>query len=502
MLTAAPESSLGSETLLVGDGWWRRHAYILPSFLVALFACYWFVTWGDWNLFQREDFCGYYDAQARSLLAGRLDVPPEAIGTESFNFQGKTYGYFGIAPSLLRIPLVTAFGDMDGRWSRLMMLIACTINLICAYRILRLVVGDHPIKSVLQRTLHSLFILCAGVGSTNVFLVARSFTFHEAIMWGATFGLLFALTTFKYLTQPRLGTLGLAGFFAFMALHSRATVGAGAWVGLVLLSGLLLWRAIRKLTQDDRLFGLNRIDKPWLHATVATAAALFVLVSYLGVNYAKFHTLDGVPLKYYNFYVQHPGLLRMTGGRQIHLENVPTTIVTYLGVHGCWLDWRFPWIFPSRDATLIGSPVIVVVEGFSTFPVSMPALFLLALLGCMPLVRGTDKTVLRLRLPMLAVFLGGAVVLTTIAITERYLHDFYPALIIAAAIGVGRVGQHRSLPALTILAIPLTVLSVMFNCAFALENQRLDAWAVGGVPEATKAEFKQTQKSIYRFFHR
>jgi hypothetical protein len=43
---------------------------------------------------------------------------------------------------------------------------------------------------------------------------------------------------------------------------------------------------------------------------------------------------------------------------------------------------------------------------------------------------------------------------------------------------------------------------VMFNCAFALENQRLDAWAVGGVPAAKKAEFKQMQKSIYLFFHR
>jgi uncharacterized membrane protein YhaH (DUF805 family) len=192
----------------------------------------------------------------------------------------------------------------------------------------------------------------------------------------------------------------------------------------------------------------------------------------------------------------------MTGGKQIHLENVPTTVATYLGVHACWLDWRFPWIFPSRDATFIGSPVIVGVEGFSTLPVSMPALFLLALLGCTPLLRGANKTMLRLRLPMLAVFLGGAVVLATIAITERYLHDFYPALIIAAAVGVARVGQHRFLPAMTILTGALSVVSVMFNCAFALENQRLDTWAVGGVPEAKKAEFKQMQKAIYHFFHR
>src|ERR1700676_4363553 len=88
---------------------WRRHAYILPSFLISILICGWFVTWGDWKLFEREEFCGFYDAQARSIIEGRLDVLSAAIGTEAFSFQGKTYGYFGIGPSLPRIPLVLAF---------------------------------------------------------------------------------------------------------------------------------------------------------------------------------------------------------------------------------------------------------------------------------------------------------------------------------------------------------------------------------------------------------
>ncbi len=64
---------------------------------------------------------------------------PAAIGYEAFTFQGKTYGYFGIAPALLRIPLVIASAKMDGLWSRMMMMIACAINLICIYRIMRLI---------------------------------------------------------------------------------------------------------------------------------------------------------------------------------------------------------------------------------------------------------------------------------------------------------------------------------------------------------------------------
>src|SRR5438270_12406775 len=143
---------------------WRRHAYILPSILISIFVWTWFVTWGDWKLFEPEDFCGFYDALARSIIHGHLDVPRAAIGVEAFTFEGKTYGYFGIGPALLRIPLILAFSQMDGRWSRLMMLVAATIGLICAYRILCVFRGSSAVNTRTQRVLHSLFILSAGIG--------------------------------------------------------------------------------------------------------------------------------------------------------------------------------------------------------------------------------------------------------------------------------------------------------------------------------------------------
>ncbi len=160
--------------------WWRRHAYILPSFLICIVTWSWFVTWGDWKFFEPEDFCGFYDALARSILHGHLDVPRDAIGVEAFTFEGKTYGYFGIGPALLRIPLVLIFPHMDGLWSRLMILIAATISLICAYRVMRMIRLDAVANTRVQRVLDSLFILSAGVGSTTVFLVGHSYTYHEA----------------------------------------------------------------------------------------------------------------------------------------------------------------------------------------------------------------------------------------------------------------------------------------------------------------------------------
>ena len=481
--------------------WWHRNAYILPSFLISILICGWFVTWGDWKFFEPEEFCGFYDAQARSIIAGHLDVPPTAIGYEAFSFQGKTYGYFGIGPALLRIPLVVAFENMDGRWSRLMMIIACTINLICAYCIMRTILGDRAVNSRTQRVLHSLFILCAGIGSTNVFLVARSFTYHEAIMWGGAFALLFTLTILKYFARPRSSLLALAGFFAFMSLHSRATVGVGALLAMGVLAGVLIRRAFGRPEAGRLTLAFAGDAKPLRHALIAAAAVVIILSSYFAVNYAKFRTFDGVPLKYYNFYAQNPGYLQMAGERQIHLENIPTTVATYFGMRGLWLDPRFPWIFPSREAAFIGSPAIMVVEGFSTFPVSMPALLMLALSGFLPLVCGSSEMVRRTRLPAATLFLGGGIMLATVAITERYLHDLYPALIVCAAVGVARIEREKYARGTTILIAALSLISITLNCSFALENQRLDLWGMG-VPPAKRAEFKELQSSLYRFFNR
>src|SRR5438132_6222343 len=64
------------------------------------------VTDGEWNFFPRPGYMEeFYDAQAQSLLQGRIDVPAQAIDREAFVRQGKFYGYFGPTPALLRLPL-------------------------------------------------------------------------------------------------------------------------------------------------------------------------------------------------------------------------------------------------------------------------------------------------------------------------------------------------------------------------------------------------------------
>jgi hypothetical protein len=478
--------------------WWRQHAYIIPSFLISIATWTWFVTWGDWKFFEPEDFCGFYDALARSIIHGHLDVPRTAIGVEAFTFEGKTYGYFGIGPALLRIPLILIFPQMDGLWSRLLILIAACISLTCAYRIMRMIRLDAAANTRFQRVLHSLFILTAGVGSTTVFLVGRSYAYHEALMWSGAFALLFACTILRYFSRPRGSLLALAGAFAFMSFHCRPTVGAGALLAVTGLAAILIWRVIAKPKAAQSFLALGPVAAPVRHALIATIIVAITLSTYFGVNYAKFRTFGAVPLRYYDFYAQFPKRLEATEGKQIHLKNIPTGLATYFGVHGVRLKNKFPWFYMEEEATFIGSPANDLIEEFSTVPISMPALTLLALIGATALALGSNQILRRARLPAVTLFMGGGIMLATVGITERYLHDLYPALVIAAAAGVARIESSRRNVTLTGLLAMLSVISVALNCSFSLVNQRENL----GAPPAKVAEYEHLQESINRILHR
>src|SRR6266403_2741060 len=274
---------------------WSDHAYILPSIFLSLIVCAWFVTWGDWKFFEPEDFCGFYDAQARSILHGHLDVPRDAIGVEAFTFEGKTYGYFGIGPALLRIPLVLIFPHMDGLWSRLMILIAATISLICAYRVMRMIRLDAVANTRVQRVLDSLFILSAAVGSTTVFLVGHSYTNHEALFWSGAFALLFTRTDSRHFSRLSGSLVALAGAFVFMSFHCRPTVGAGALLAMAALAAVLIWRAIGRPQAAESFLALGPVAATVQHALIAIIIVAVTLSTYFGVNYAKFRTFDAVP---------------------------------------------------------------------------------------------------------------------------------------------------------------------------------------------------------------
>lgn len=83
----------------------RAATTVLFFFLPTLFYAG-LITGFTFDFFTYDHLWKAYNALALSMLDGRLDVPYEAIGRESFYYDGKTYFYYGYFPVLLRLLLM------------------------------------------------------------------------------------------------------------------------------------------------------------------------------------------------------------------------------------------------------------------------------------------------------------------------------------------------------------------------------------------------------------
>src|SRR3984885_14127701 len=85
-------------------------AIVAPLFLWAL----WDLWSGSINPLRGVPYDNSYDLQARAMFHGKLSFPPGYMGIEAFVHVGRQYTYFGIFPSLIRMPLLLLTNRFDG----------------------------------------------------------------------------------------------------------------------------------------------------------------------------------------------------------------------------------------------------------------------------------------------------------------------------------------------------------------------------------------------------
>lgn len=458
----------------------------LPTIAPILFTLtlfFWLVTQGEWRLFDREGLSTYYDALGDSMLQGRLDVPRSAIAPEAFIRDGKFYGYFGFTPALLRIPLNFIYRGLWGQWTRLSMIVSCMLSLIVTDKLVILIrKRKEAIRDPNEWIWVGVFLLAAGSGSTMMFLAGQAFVYHEAILWGSTLSLVSVYYLLRYQTEGDLFLLILSGLTAFFAFSARPTGGAGAVLAIALVALFLVCKTAlpsafsQPLGPTTRLAGVPSAVKkhrPTIHALVAGSFVVITLASYLGINYLKFHSWNGVPLKYYFQYQQSPGRLALTGGSQFHLCNLATCFIAYFGRIGVCFRPEFPWIMCGHAVVYRGA--IIDVNGrCSSVPASMPALFVMSCIGSWALIRADSLQIKWLRMPAISLGLGGAVIFFTVGICERYLHDLYPFLIITGIVGLNWVlnlRRPRFKNIALVIFIVLALVGTAINSSFGLAYQ-------------------------------
>jgi hypothetical protein len=307
--------------------------------------------------------------------------------------------------------------------------------------------------------------------------------------------------------------------WAALALLTRATTGAGAELGLLLAAAVLTARALgarghgehgplavargvaRRVAQLAGL-GSDRAEHPagprWGSAALPAVLAALGIASYMGFNYLKFHTFDGLPLQYYVRYIEHPETAKLLQYRQVHPRNIRATTVAYLAPARVVFKPQFPWVYMRVNDPLPRKTLVLAVEPYSSITAGSPVLLFAAAVGLVVLLVARRPGLRCWRVPAAAALAGGGVVLATVAISQRYQHDLYPALVIFAAIGlnailVRRPGAGAARAAMVGVFVVGCVWSMWANAAFTIWYQRDFIW---GVPRQKQAEFAALRRGV------
>lgn len=464
----------------------------------------------DGGLLHRDTFGNFYDAQADALLHGHWNVDPSEVAFEGFKINGKVYEYFGPVPAIIRMPIEAITHRFHGRLTRLSLLLAETVLLVFAVRLVtaaRRASRPRAPTGRLDLALCALFVFAAGASST-LFLSGQSWVYHEALLWGAalTVGSLALLADF--LESRRTSTLIWSCILAGLALNTRAVTGAGALVALGLVGAVELWRAVR--SSETRTTQLRTAQ---LRTVGVVALGLLIpTICYVLVNEARFGSMFGLPLDKQivaQIDPQRRLALAANHNSMFGIKFAPTQALQALRPDALHPTRLFPFVdFPTKPSTVIGNAVFDTRDPTSSITSSEPALFLWALAGLATL--GWSR--LRRFSPGLrgwGLLSGGAAAscagfLSINFVANRYFTDVLPFLLVAGAVGVDatvravrRVGQGAAGSTVRLIVVVGTAAVVLFggwvNASLGLQYHEVIA---AGASSSSRARWLSLQLRI------
>lgn len=136
----------------------------------------------------------------------------------------------------------------------------------------------------------------------------------------------------------------------------------------------------------------------------------------------------------------------------------------------------FPWTYMEKEPVVFPESKLENWDDFASLPAGMPALILLSFSGMVVVFLNLSiARKKKLRLPVLGALAGASLQLFFCSFAERYVHEFYPFLILTGIAGLEKIIRMRNkkLRSLAIVGIlPLIIFSMYANCAFTLYFQR------------------------------
>jgi hypothetical protein len=238
------------------------------------------------------------------------------------------------------------------------------------------------------------------------------------------------------------------------------------------------------------------------HIAVGLFAALAIL-SYNGLSYLKFRTIDGCPLRYNVQYT--PERLARIDGRQFHWKNVRYTFDAYFLKPPINLGKNFPYFHLSGlDTGPYPGLKMDMTEPMTGVPYAMPGLFLLTLAAFgHALLPGN-----RFRTPLLVVLVAtvpmALAMFAAIAVSHRYTADFLGLFAIAGAFGLAAVdcGVPRARIAARIVVGTVVAAGVYITFALTLSFQGSMVWGQSKETIERYQRLREKAEQVQRWFHK
>ncbi len=382
----------------------------------------------------------FFSYQFVSLLNGNLNVQPEALPGECFYRDNNCYGYFGLAPSILRAPLYWFFGM--GSYSALLNFVANSLSMFVALKLLKYILlqvakfSHLKIFSLVnkrEKVFFSIFYISLALSITGFsFLIqlTNPGAYEEAMSWYILFSLVGIYSFSKWILEGETVLILISLVSLTLAANSRP--GGGIIAVLIGIIGIVVSYQSSNLGKRSNYLPLISI--------ILIPAGTALLVYYL-----KFHTL--VPSLALNESIpEHPDfarLLESNKGVYVSPKYIPTNLLGYFRPDSLKLVGRSleiarptysktPEIWPILPDSMYitptaSAPVVASVACYG-FGFLMLSLIKRSFLTKTTRVNLYFKQNHLLVIPLLV--LGGAIpTLMSFHMQNRYLGDFVPSLI-------------------------------------------------------------------------
>jgi hypothetical protein len=437
-----------------------RNRFIVFCVAAMVFCMYGWCTRWTFNPSTTSGVDSFYTAQADALIRGRLWVDPNLMPSffsECWYSAGKCYGYFGLTPSLLRLPILLVIGSTTQSFAVFMIPLAAGLAFGASLDLCR-----QFARPMARQARGAVFMCVAaltlGPGSVLI-LLADPFLYQEAIVWSIA-GVMLAVNFFwRWLHSKNRRYLTLSVVFCIFAAGARpTTVLVGAVLGIAVL---IAHRHQMSLRSNVTVAAVGLIVLP----------ALFSF----GVLFLKFGQPSPPPNGYRNPTGMEVELTKTCGhGFENHPKFLPTNLLAYfrpdaVRLYKDWPNVRFrfnacvgpntpTYLWPLEEGDMYAEKTTSLTD-------IMPIPLLAVGIASYAAVRRRRTKELAV---LAAVATIGLLASSTVGMTSRYLGDFYPLLAIGLAMSAAELGSAKRksiFVALTCIALVLVPWSLLANAS-------------------------------------